>query len=57
MSQLSFSDEEYCGRKRITKREEFLKTMNAIIPWAEWVDKIARFTRPGSAVVPCGGSN
>ena len=32
MSQLSFSDEEYSGRKRITKREEFLKTMNEIIP-------------------------
>ena len=28
MSQLSFSDQEYSGRKRITKREEFLKTMN-----------------------------
>jgi len=39
MSQLSFSDEEYSGRKRITKREEFLKTMNEIIPWTEWVEK------------------
>ena len=43
MSQLSFSDEEYSRRKRITKREEFLKTMNDIIPWAEWVDKSLLF--------------
>lgn len=47
MSQLSFSDEEHSGRKRTTKREEFLKTMNAIIPWAEWVEKIRPFYLSG----------
>ena len=55
MSQLSFSDEEYRGRKRITKREEFLKTMNAIIPWAEWVEKIRPFYPSGKRGRPVRG--
>ena len=55
MSQLSFSDEEYSGRKRITKREEFLKTMNGIIPWAEWVEKIRPFYPTGKRGRPVRG--
>ena len=55
MSQLSFSDEEYSGRKRITKREEFLKTMNEIIPWAEWVEKIRPFYPTGKRGRPVRG--
>ena len=38
--QQSFSDMEYSRRKRVTKREEFLKVMNEIIPWEEWVEYI-----------------
>lgn len=30
----------YAIRKRITSREEFLRTMSYIIPWAEWVDYV-----------------
>jgi IS5 family transposase len=37
MNQISFSDVEYSMRKRVTKREEFLKIMDDIIPWDEWV--------------------
>jgi IS5 family transposase len=37
MNQPSFSDIEYGLRKRMTKREEFLKTMDDFIPWDEWV--------------------
>lgn len=37
MHQSSFSDVEYSMRKRVTKREEFLKIMDDIIPWEEWV--------------------
>ena len=37
MRQQTFSDIEYSGRKRKTKREEFLEVMEDIIPWAEWV--------------------
>ena len=37
------SDMEYANRKRITKRESFLKMMNEIIPWSEWVELIRPF--------------
>ena len=37
MNQLSFSDIEYSSRKRTTKREEFLNSMDKIIPWAHWI--------------------
>jgi IS5 family transposase len=37
MHQPSFSDVEYSLRKRKTKREEFLRIMDDIIPWDEWV--------------------
>ncbi len=40
MKQQTFSDIEYANRKRTTKREEFLNSMNEIIPWADWVDMI-----------------
>lgn len=33
MAQITFSDIEYSNRKRKTKREQFLDTMDAIIPW------------------------
>jgi len=33
MTQLSFSELEYGLRRRTTKREEFLKIMDEIIPW------------------------
>ena len=55
MSQLSFSDQEYSGRKRTTKREEFLKTMNGIIPWTEWVEKIRPFYPSGKRGRPVRG--
>ena len=42
MKQQSFSDYEYSCRKKKTKREEFLDTMEGIIPWDEWVE----FVRP-----------
>ena len=37
MNQLSFSDIEYSNRRRKTKREEFLDSMNKIIPWSHWI--------------------
>jgi len=36
MSQ-SFADLEYAGRKKKTKREDFLELMDEIIPWDEWI--------------------
>jgi IS5 family transposase len=42
MNQQTFSDIEYSNRRRKTKREEFLESMDKIIPWEYWVD----FIRP-----------
>lgn len=35
--QQTFTDIEYSNRKRKTKRDEFLKIMEGIIPWNEWI--------------------
>lgn len=37
MRQETFTDLEYRCRKKKTRREEFLETMDEIIPWDEWV--------------------
>ena len=42
MKQQSFCDIEYSNRRRKTKREEFLDSMNEIIPWDQWIE----FIRP-----------
>jgi IS5 family transposase len=41
--QQTFTDIEYANRKRQTKRDEFLKIMEGIIPWDEWVSLIKPF--------------
>ena len=33
MSQLSFSDAEYAGKRKQTRRERFLAEMEAVVPW------------------------
>ena len=35
--QTTFADIEYAGRRRTTRREEFLKSMDSVVPWADWV--------------------
>ena len=47
MHQPSFSDIEYGLRKRITKREEFLKAMDEFIPWDEWMAYIEPYYPSG----------
>lgn len=47
MQQQSFTDIEYGLRKRITRREEFLRVMNDIIPWGEWVSYIEPYYPKG----------
>lgn len=37
MGQLSFTEAEYSRRKRRTKKEDFLDSMDEIIPWKEWI--------------------
>lgn len=38
--QPSFTDIEYGNRRRVSRREKFLETMDATIPWAGWVGLI-----------------
>lgn len=45
--QMTFGDLEHAGRKRITKREKFLDTMDEIIPWDEWCILIEPYYYPG----------
>jgi IS5 family transposase len=53
--QQTFGDFEYANRKRITKRESFLKMMEEIIPWAEWVELIRPFYPKGEQGRPPRG--
>lgn len=47
MPQLTFSALEYSKRKRKTKREQFLKMMDQIIPWKHWVKLIEPYYPDG----------
>jgi IS5 family transposase len=40
MVQQTFTDIEYANRKRRTKKDIFLKMMDEIIPWTEWIANI-----------------
>lgn len=40
MKQQSFTDVEYGGRRKVSKREQFLDVMEEIIPWDEWVNLV-----------------
>jgi IS5 family transposase len=45
--QPSFTDIEYGNRRRVSRREQFLETMDATIPWSEWVAVIEPFYYDG----------
>ena len=47
MKQGMFTDIEYSGRKKKTRREEFLEIMVEIIPWDEWVSVIEPYYPKG----------
>lgn len=40
MKQSSFSEAEYAGKKRVTKRERFLTEMEKVVPWSRLVEAI-----------------
>lgn len=42
-SQLSFTDLEYAGRRRVTRRDAFLEQMDQTVPWGEWIAVIEPF--------------
>ena len=43
MSQSTFADLEYEGKKRKTRREKFLERMECLIPWEELEERIRPF--------------
>ena len=45
--QISFTDVEYGNRRRVSRREQFLDTMDATIPWSRWVGLIEPFYYSG----------
>lgn len=47
MKQGTLTDIEYSGRKKKTRREEFLEIMDEIIPWDEWVGVIEPYYPKG----------
>jgi IS5 family transposase len=53
--QLTFTDAEYASRKKTTRRERFLKTMNEIIPWDDWIRLIEPFYPSGKRGRPTRG--
>ena len=55
MKQMTFSDVEYSGRKKVTQKEKFLRKMDAIIPWGGWVAKIAPYYPAGKRGRPPRG--
>jgi IS5 family transposase len=43
ISQMSFADAEYAGKRKKTRREVFLEEINQVIPWAALVKRIEPF--------------
>ncbi len=42
MSQLTFAEAEYQGKKRKTRREKFLERMDGLIPWKKLEQQLAK---------------
>ena len=45
MGQISFSDAEYAGKRKKTRREVFLAEMERIVPWSRLEAAIAPWRR------------
>ena len=43
MSQMSFADAEYAGKRKKTRREVFLEEMEQVVPWKVLVELIEPF--------------
>lgn len=53
MKQLSFSDAEYAGKRKQTRREVFLAEMDKVVPWARLVSLIEPvYPKPGNGRRP-----
>ena len=48
MSQLSFSEAEYVGKRKKTRREKFLAKMERAVPWKVFADLVdPHYPKPG----------
>ncbi|MCC8067356.1 MAG: transposase, partial [Clostridiales bacterium] len=47
MKQQTFSDIEYSNRRKKTKRETFLDSMDKMLPWDQWVNLIRPYYPSG----------
>ena len=47
MQQISFSQMEYSGKKRVTRRERFLSEMERVVPWAELLSELEAYYPKG----------
>jgi IS5 family transposase len=45
--QMSFAQAEYAGKKRVTKREKFLRDMERVVPWKRLVELIEPYYPKG----------
>ncbi|MCK3836576.1 MULTISPECIES: transposase, partial [unclassified Pseudomonas] len=45
MSQMSFSDFEYAGKRKQTRRERFLAEMDQVVPWSAFLKLIEPYWR------------
>ena len=52
---LNFTDVEYMHRKKVTKREKFLESIDKMIPWDDWVNIIAPYYPSGKRGRPVRG--
>ena len=53
--QYTFTDMEYAARKRATRKDEFLRQMDNMIPWTEWVEMIRPYYPKGERGRPVRG--
>ena len=53
--QYTFTDMEYAARKRATRKDEFLRQMDKMIPWTEWVEMIRPYYPKGERGRPVLG--
>ena len=51
----SFSQAEYAGKKRQTRRDKFLAEMEAVVPWARLVERLRPFYPKGERGRPPKG--
>jgi len=53
MSQLSFSDAEFSGKRKVTRREQFLAQMERAVPWTVFAELVEpHYPKPGKGRRP-----